>query len=220
MALSLLLDNADPSIWAKWLKLGVFNGITTNPSLLKEASQPCTLLNLKKLAQKAKSIECKELHIQAWGSSAKDIENFAMGIAELSTPEMQIHVKIPTNKEGSEVAKKLIAKDISITFTACHEIKQILIASAMRATYIAPYLGRINDQGKNGLEELVSMQKIIEKTNSSCKLLVASIRNISDIIHLASNGIDTFTINNEIAEEIYNCEATIRALEQFEKDAK
>ena len=69
-------------------------------------------------------------------------------LGKLSSPEMPVHVKIPITKIGSEAAKELIAAKISVTFTACFESKQVILAAAIGANYVAPYLGRINDQGR------------------------------------------------------------------------
>ena len=220
MSLRLLLDNADPQIWSKWLRSGVFNGITTNPTLLRKACQPCNLPNLKHLIQEAQDLGCKEFHVQAWGSSVQDIAKCGLAIGKFSSNEMQVHVKVPITKTGSEAAKELIKSDISVTFTACYEMKQVLIAASMNASYIAPYLGRINDQGRDGEMEIINMQKILDRSKSPCKILVASIRDINEICHLASQGIQSFTINNEIAEDLFECQATFNAEEKFERDVK
>ena len=211
MTLSLLLDNADPAIWGKWFRSGIFHGITTNPTLLKEAGQPCNLPRLKLLAQEAQKIGCKELHIQAWGQTTNEIVDCGISIGNLSTPQMHVFVKIPITKTGSEAAKELIKSNTLITFTACYEAKQVLIASSLGANYLAPYLGRIDDQGKDGAAELLTMQKILEGTCSTCKILVASIRDSSQINYLASKGISTFTINERIAKDLFKSKLTIEA---------
>ena len=220
MSLNLLLDSGDPEIWRKWLQLGIFNGITTNPNLLLQAGQPCKIESLKKLSETAKEIQCKELHLQAWGETPLEITKCGLKIAELSTSSLKVHVKIPITKQGCEAAKELIKSNISVTLTACYEVKQIIIASAIGANYVAPYLGRINDTGRDGIADLRTMEKILNNTSSSCKLLVASVREAQEINTLASHGIKTFTINNEIAEDLFTSKATKKASEEFEKATK
>ena len=133
---------------------------------------------------------------------------------------MKVHVKIPITQSGSEAAKLLISSNISVTLTGCYEAKQVLIAAALGATYIAPYLGRINDTGKDGLTELVTMQKILDRTSSKCKVLTASIREIKEINYLASNGISVFTINTKLVENLFDSKLTQQASKTFLKDAK
>ena len=219
MSVNFLLDNADPTSWSKWYKLGIFNGVTTNPTLLKEANQPCTLENLFFLAQEAKKLNYKELHIQAWGEDSLDLFKCGLAIGKLSTPNMHVHVKIPISKEGCKAAVELIKARISVTFTACYQVKQVLIASAIGCSYIAPYMGRINDEGRDGKAELINMQKVLEGTGSNCKILVASIRKATEMSYLACQGIKSFTINKEIAEELFECESTKKAIKKFQKDA-
>ena len=219
MAISLLLDNADPATWLKWFKQGIFHGITTNPTLIKKAGQKCTLANLKYLAQEANSIGYKEIHIQAWGESVEQIVDYGLTIGSLSTSQTKVYVKVPITKIGVEAANILIKSDIPITFTACYEAKQILIAASVGASYIAPYLGRINDEGRNGSTEVLEMGKILKGTSSKCKILVASIRNCREINYLAANGITTFTINSKIAEDLFYSNATLEASRVFEKDS-
>ena len=220
MSLNLLLDSGDPDVCREWLKTGIFRGITTNPTLLMKAGQTCTIENLKKLVQIAKEIKCKELHLQAWGRSSYEITNCGLRIGELSTSELKIHVKIPITKDGCEAAKELINANISVTLTGCYEVKQVIIASAIGATYIAPYLGRINDKGIDGIDYLISMKKILQNTKSNCKLLVASVRATQEINNLASNGIETYTINSTIAKELFESKSTQEASERFERDAR
>ncbi len=220
MSLTLLLDSADPTIWTKWFRSGIFHGITTNPTLLRKAGQPCTFPNLKQLTQRAKDIGCNEMHIQAWGNSFKEIKNCGITLGKLSSPEMPVHVKIPITKTGSEAAKELIAAKISVTFTACFESKQVLLAAAIGANYVAPYLGRINDQGRNGQAELITMKKILDRTCSHCKILVASIRDSDEICNLASHGIQIFTISDQLAEDFFNNETTLKAAQRFEIDTQ
>ncbi len=219
MSLNLLLDNADPSEWGKWLKSGIFNGVTTNPTLLKKAGQKCSLTNLKGLCKKAQDLGCKEIHIQAWGQNSDELANCGLSLAELSNKEIDVYVKIPITIEGIKAARRLLEHEVNITFTACYEAKQVLIATAIGAKYIAPYMGRINDLGKDGRQEITSMQRILEGLESHCKILVASIRSCEDINHLAANGVCTFTLSTDIAYKLLHSKETAKAAKIFEKDS-
>ena len=77
---------------------------------------------------------------------------------------------------------------------------------------------RIKDLNKDAVKEVLTMQRILDSLGSSCKLLVASIRNTSEINELALNGVSSFTINNRIAEDLFKSKATIQAANQFQKD--
>ena len=219
MSIEFLLDSANPSIWKAFNSFGLFQGITTNPSLLKRAKEPCSIENLRHLAVIAESLGYKKIHFQAWGRTAEDIVDCGKQIALISSNTIKVLVKIPITSAGIKAAKKLIATKIPITFTACYEPKQVLIASSLGAEYIAPYLGRINDQGQDGIAELILMQEILEGISSKCKLLVASIRDINEINYLASKRINVFTINEKLVQDLISSNTTLEAANLFEEDA-
>jgi transaldolase len=223
----LLLDSADPLSWAEWLPTGLFRGVTTNPTLLRRAAQPCRLDHLAALAAQALELGVQELHLQAWGA---DLLACGRALAQLAPGS--IWVKLPITKPGAAAARALIAEAIPVTFTACYEPAQVLLAAALGADYIAPYLGRISDQGRDGHAELIRMQRIVDTMNAlnranttaaaqapSLRLLVASLRSPDDLARLAAEGLGTFTISPSIAEALFAVEPTLAAADQFERDA-
>ena len=214
MALRLFLDSADPADWRQWLPTGLFHGVTTNPTLLKRAGQPCDLSSLRALSQEALSLGVRELHLQAWGS---DLLSCGRALADLAPG--RIWIKLPITRAGVEAASGLQADDLPITFTACYEPAQVLPAVALGADYIAPYLGRISDLGRDGHAELIRMQRAVDALGSPLRLLVASLRSTDDLARLAAEGLKTFTISAAIAEQLFAVEATEAAALQFELDA-
>jgi transaldolase len=211
MTLRLFLDCADPQAWGQWLPSGLFRGITTNPTLLRRAAQPCTLERLEQLTAEALALGAQELHLQAWGHDL-------LGCGRALAPG-RIWVKLPITRTGADAARTLIAEGHAITFTACYEPAQVLLAAALGAEYIAPYLGRIGDLGRDGHGELVRMQRCVEGVGSPLRLLVASLRSTDDLARLAAEGLDTFTISPAIAEALFAVEPTEAAAAQFERDA-
>ena len=214
MKLRLFLDSADPQAWREWLPSGLFHGVTTNPTLLKRAAQPCDLATLRALGQEALGLGVQELHLQAWGP---DLLTCGRALADLA-PE-RIWIKVPITRAGVEAARGLLADGLKVTFTACYEPAQVLLAAAVGADYIAPYLGRISDLGRNGHGELIRMQRCVESLESPLRLLVASLRQSDDLALLAAAGLNSFTISPAIAQALFAVEATEAAALQFEQDA-
>ncbi|MEX0588445.1 MAG: transaldolase family protein [Cyanobium sp.] len=218
MALRLFLDSADPKAWQQWLPNGLFHGVTTNPTLLRRASQPCSLGGLGELSRMALAYGIAELHLQAWGSTAAEMLQCGQALAALAPG--RIFVKLPVSLHGAEAARHLSRAGVPVTFTACYEVHQVLIAAALGAAYIAPYLGRINDQGRDGASEVIAMQRSLDGVGSSVRLLVASLRQPGELSQLAAAGLNTFTISPELAAALFSCEATAAACAQFENDAQ
>ena len=218
MALRLFLDSADPHAWQEWLPSGLFHGVTTNPTLLCRAAQTCSLDNLAALSATALSHGIAELHLQAWGPSPAEMLGCAEQLAALAPG--RIAVKLPVTRQGAAVGLVLGRRGIPVTFTACYEVHQVLVAAALGATYIAPYLGRINDLGRDGMAEVIAMQRCLEGVGSSVRLLAASLRQPGELSELAGAGLNTFTISPELAAELFSSGATAAASTQFELDAQ
>ncbi len=218
MALRLFLDSADPVAWRDWLPSGLFHGVTTNPTLLRRAGRPCTLAGLTQLSATALDHGIQELHLQAWGATAADLLHCGQSLAAIAPG--RIVVKAPVTRPGAEVARQLTAAGVPVTFTACYEPHQVLVAAALGARYIAPYLGRIGDQGRDGEAEVIAMQRSLEGIGSSVRLLVASLRHTHQLARLTQAGLTTFTISPAIAVGLFGSEATQAAADQFEEDAR
>jgi transaldolase len=217
MALRLLLDSADLQQWERWLPSGLFQGITTNPTLLRRAGQPCTLDHLSRMAAIATRLGCREIHLQTWGGDGE--HQLANGRALAALDPQRVFVKVPITREGAGVAHILIGEGVPVTFTACYEVAQVLVAAALGAHTIAAYLGRIGDLGRDGHGELIAMQRVLEGVGSSTRLLVASLREPGDLARLAAAGLAHYTISPGIAEGLFGSEATAAAAEQFGRDA-
>lgn len=217
MALRLFLDSADRDDWQTWLPTGLFHGVTTNPSLLRRAGVSCDWPSLAELCAQALAAGCRELHLQTWGSRAAVLVERGQALAALAPG--QVVVKVPVTQEGAVAARALITAGIPVTFTACYEVQQVLVAAALGAGYIAPYLGRISDLGRNGRAEIIAMQQALQGLGSSTRLLVASVREPMELAALAAAGLNTFTISAAVARGLFSSAATAAAAEAFEQDA-
>ena len=134
------LDTADTKEWDELLPRGMFHGVTTNPTLLTRANEPCTVSNLHALASKALSLQVNEFMCQTWGSTAHEMYRNGMEISEMDRE--RIVIKVPVTAEGTKAATMLAKSDVRICLTACYNSQQALIAGSMGVEYIAPYLGR------------------------------------------------------------------------------
>nr|WP_290225134.1 transaldolase family protein [Trichocoleus desertorum] len=212
----LCLDTADLKQWQIWLPTGLFYGITTNPLLLERAQVACTVEQLQQLAQQALALGAQEIQLQTWGNTVEALVSTGKRLAAI---DERVVVKVPITQVGTTAAAQLIAAGIPTTLTAVYAVHQVLIAAALGGAYAAPYLGRINDLGRNGREDLVAMQRSLAGTNSNTRLLVASIRSVDDITFLASHGLDTFTFSPAIAAALFEVAATEQAATDFEQAA-
>ncbi|MEA5466175.1 transaldolase family protein [Leptothoe sp. PORK10 BA2] len=217
MNLRLYLDTADVTAWETWLPVGIFYGVTSNPLLLERAHLPCTVESLTQLASKAFELGAKEVQLQTWGDTKQTLVGTGKALAAI---DPRVVVKVPITQLGTEAAAALIAAGVRVTLTAVYGVPQILIAAALGADYAAPYLGRINDAGGNGREDLAQMQRALDGVQSSTRILTASIRDVEDMAYLATQGLDTFTFSPQIAEALFSNRQTAAATAAFEGAAK
>ncbi len=217
MTLRLFLDSAASADWEAWLPSGLFYGVTTNPTLLRRAGEACDLATLERLCQRASTLGAREIHLQTWGRSVAEAADRGLALATLDP--QRVVVKVPIDHQGCLTARRLMAAGVRVTFTACYEASQVVVAAALGADYVAPYLGRICDRQRDGHREVITMQQALNSLDSGVRVLVASLRSRDDLPRLAAAGLNTFTISAAIAGDLFANADTIAAARTFEQDA-
>ncbi|KAL3765823.1 hypothetical protein ACHAWU_002618 [Discostella pseudostelligera] len=210
------LDTADTAEWDALLPLGLFHGITTNPTLLERANQPCTISSLHSLASKA-LLQTNEFMIQTWGSTPSEMYDNGMTLSIIDRE--RIVIKVPVTTKGTEVARRLMESGVRVCLTAGYDSKQALIAASLGVEYLAPYLGRMTDNGKDGFVECRRMQNIVDGLGSDTRILVASLRDAETLADLAVDGLDTFTFSPAVARMFFEEPLTDIAAAEFEEAA-
>jgi len=212
----LYLDSAKRPEWNEWLATGLFYGVTTNPTVLAAAGIPCEVKALTNLVHAALEHGIHEVHVQTWGPTAEVMIEHGRALAAINH---RVIVKVPITRAGIEVIRHLRSRDILTTFTALYAPHQALTAAVVGVEYAAPYLGRITEGGRDGHAEVIAMQTILNRLDSSTRLLVASVRSAGDIGVLAQSGVDTYTLTAEVAAELFNERQTLDAAAVFEEHA-
>jgi transaldolase len=215
--LKLLVDTAEVSTWERLLPSGVFYGVTTNPKLINQARLPCSVESLRRLAQAAFDLGANEIHLQVWGSSTAEMLAIGRELAEI---DPRVRVKVPGIRAGFPCARTLAGEGARVTLTALYAAQQTLAAISLGAAYAVPYLGRMNDAKMNGLAEVIAMQEIINQFPGSTRVLVASIRQLSDVVTLARHGVGVYALQPSLAEELLDHPLSIQAAADFEANAQ
>lgn len=215
--LRFLLDTADRGAWARLMPLGCFSGVTTNPVLLKAAGVPCGLPSITALVRQAVDLGAGEVHVQTWGRATDVYVERGLALAAISP---KVVVKVPITAEGASAAAVLRREGVRITLTAVYSPAQALAASALGAEYAAPYLGRMNDAGRDGFADIALMARAFREHRSATRILVASLRGPDDVVRLAAEGLDTFTLAPKHAAGLFADELTQQAVEAFEAAAE
>lgn len=133
----------------------------------------------------------------------------------------QLVVKIPATRQGLAVGARLIAQGVPVTWTAVYAPEQAHFAAQLGAAYAAPYLGRLEDSGADGLGLIAQMQALVaQRPASGTRLLVASIRSREAYLSLLKIGVGAITIPPRLFSELLDHPATLAAESGFLADAR
>lgn len=194
------LDSANRADWDEWLATGLFYGVTTDSGILAEAGVACTFAALSDLVHATVEHGIHEVHIQTWGDTADLMVEHGIALAAINH---RVVVKVPITRAGVAAVRRLRSREIKTSFAALHDPHQALIAAVVGVEYAAPYLGRTIDAERDGMTAIVAMQTILDRLDSSTRLLVASVRSADDLARLAQAGVDTYTFGAGVAAELF-----------------
>jgi len=213
--MKLFIDSAERELLDPLLETGLFEGVTTNPTLLARAG--VTLKQLPEFVSWARDRGAKTVFVQAWGETAEDYLTCA---SELLDRCGDVVVKVPATAAGVAAVRSLATGGVRTLLTGVYNHVQVVPAIIAGATYLAPYLGRMNDAGLDGVSEITQMQTVIERTLSETHILVASIRTPDKLADLAMCGVRDFTIAPKLWWEMLSEPLTDAAVGVFDADVR
>ena len=190
--------------------LGILDGVTTNPSLVSKTGK-----EFRKLLDEI-------LEIVDGPVSAEVIPTDYSGIVregrELSKIHRNIVVKVPLIKEGLKAVKTLSDEGIKTNVTLCFSPSQALLAAKAGATYISPFVGRLDDISTSGMDLISQIVQIYRNYNYETEVLVASIRHPLHLVEAALMGADVCTMPFDVINKLFNHPLTDAGLEKFLND--
>lgn len=192
--------------------MGILDGVTTNPSLVsKEGKDFKTLLNeILKIVDGPVSAEVV----------STDLNGILKEADELSAIHPNIVVKVPLLKEGIKAVKALSDKGIKTNVTLCFSASQALLAAKAGATYISPFVGRLDDISSDGMYLIEEIIQIYDNYGFETEVLVASCRHPLHVVEAAKMGADVATLPFSVIDKLFNHPLTDIGLEKFLSDWK
>ena len=190
--------------------LGILDGVTTNPSLL--AKEPGDFReNLKKICGIVKGPVSGEV-------TAKDYAGMMREGRDIAKIDEHMIVKVPLTKEGIRACKALSGEGIRVNVTLCFSPAQALLAAKAGATYISPFVGRLDDIATNGMGLIREIVDIYDNYEFATEILVASCRHPIHVVEAARMGADIATCPPAVIDAMFNHPLTNIGLEKFLKD--
>ncbi|MEE2694534.1 MAG: fructose-6-phosphate aldolase [Pseudomonadota bacterium] len=206
------IDTADVDEIAELVETGLVDGVTTNPSLMAktERSYQATLAEICGLVDGPVSAEV----------TAEKTETMLQEGRHLSKIAKNIVVKVPLTWDGLRACKILREEAIQVNVTLCFSPSQALLAAKAGATYISPFVGRLDDIGQNGMELIRAILEIYGQYEHSLqtKILVASVRSPLHVVEAARLGAQVVTVPAKVLKQMAQHPLTDKGLEAFLKD--
>ena len=211
--MKIFIDTANLNEIRKAKTLGLVDGVTTNPTLLsKEGEETETLI--RKISKELKG----PINVEVTGTMAEEIVKEARVMAAWGD---EIVIKIPINQEGLKAVKSLSSEGILTNVTLLFSPAQAILAAKAGATYICPFLGRLDDIGYNGLDLIQQIRGIYDNYDDiKTQIIVASVRNPIHVIEAGLIGAEIVTIPPAIIEQMVKHPLTDKGIAQFLEDAK
>ena len=210
-----ILDTADLAAIKHCNEFYPLAGVTTNPSIIAKAKTDFWPLveNIRAIIGKDKM-----LHVQTTETKAEAIVEEAKLLQERLGGEF--YVKIPIGEEGLKATMMLKEIGIKVTMTAIFTPAQALMAAMAGASFVAPYVNRLDNILGDGCEVVAEIVNQLENYGSDCKVLAASFKNAEQVHKCASYGCHSVTVTDDIMKLLISHPMTDAAIAGFEKDWK
>jgi transaldolase len=201
------IDTANLEQIKKGLEMGMVDGVTTNPSLIAKEDKPFEEILKDILAVVDGPVSAEVVSLEAEGMVEEAKVLAAMGD--------NIVIKIPMIIEGIKAVKQLTALDIKTNVTLVFSAAQALLAAKAGATYVSPFVGRLDDIGTPGMEVIAEIMNIFHNYGIDTEVIVASVRSPQHVMESAALGADIATIPLKVIEQLAKHPLTDIGIEQF-----
>lgn len=189
---------------------GFVDGVTTNPSLVAKTGkdQKELITEISKIVDGPISAEVIALDAPGMISEGE----------ELAKIHKNVVIKLPMTKDGMIACKHFSKKGIKTNVTLVFSANQALLAAKNGATYVSPFVGRLDDVGQTGMELIAEIRQVFNNYDFETKILAASLRHSQHVKECAMVGADTATLPFKVIEGLFNHPLTKSGLEQFMAD--
>lgn len=206
------IDSADLNAIAKFNDYGLVDGVTTNPSLIAKSGR-----DFKEVVAEI----CKMIDGPVSAEViATDYDNMMREAELLCNIADNVTIKLPLTMEGLKACKSLSKQNIMVNVTLCFSPLQALLAAKSGASFISPFVGRLDDLAQDGMQLIEQIRVIYDNYDYQTEILVASIRHPLHLLQAAELGADVATIPPAVIEKISHHPLTDKGLESFLSDWK
>ena len=203
-------DTAEISEIRELAATGLLDGVTTNPSLVHKSGRDF-LEVVREIAEVVKGPVSAEV-------VALDYDGMLREAEVLRKIADNITIKVPLTPDGLKACKSLTGEKTMVNVTLCFSAAQALLAAKAGATFISPFVGRLDDVGQNGMELIADVRQIYDQYDFPTEILVASVRHPMHVVEAAKIGADVMTAPPKIIWQLFKHPLTDNGIASFLKD--
>lgn len=205
-------DTAEIDEIRELVSMGLIDGVTTNPTLIAKAGR-----DFKEVVKEICSLVDGPVSAEVTALEADGMVSEGRHLAELAP---NIAVKVPLTWDGLKACRALTQGGTMVNVTLCFNANQALLAARAGATYVSPFIGRLDDMGLNGLEVIEEIRAIYDNYDFSTAILAASIRTVNHVKMCAIAGADVATVPPATLHNLVKHPLTDKGVELFTADWK
>lgn len=210
--MKIFLDTADTEIIRERFDTGLIDGVTTNPSLIRKSGR-----DPEAVYQEIKDMGVQDISMEVVGDAQTMLDE---GLRLVDKFGSVATIKLPMTKDGLLVCRELSKEKIRTNVTLIFCASQAVLAAKAGATYVSPFVGRLDDQSVAGLEVVRSISELYRIHRVPTQVLSASIRNVQRAIRSWYNGAEICTMPPKVFDQMYDHILTDKGLEIFDADWK
>lgn len=203
------LDTANVEAIKKAVGLGVCDGVTTNPTLVMKEGK-----DHKKVIQEIAEVVKGPISVEGVGETAKEMAKEAEEFAKWAP---NVVIKVPMTKEGMKAVHVLKEKGIKTNVTLVFSPSQALLAAKAGASYVSPFVGRLDDVSHDGMDLVRAIMEIYRNYGFNTEVIVASVRHPGHVIEAARAGAHIATVPAAILEKLWNHPLTDKGIKTFKE---
>lgn len=211
-----MADTADIPVLKKLYDFFPLQGVTTNPTIIKNSGTKLS----EAVGSILKIIGHGMIHMQVISDMADDMVKEAKAYKSYFDLGDNFYVKIPVTRQGYKAIRILSDAGINVTATAVFTEQQALVASRAGASFVAPYVSRLDNISSHGIDVVKDIVKNLNDYKLPTKVLAASFKTVDQIYRVCMNGAHSVTVSPELLEKLINHPMTDIAVETFKEDSE
>ncbi len=208
--MQIFADTADTKVLAELIETGLIDGVTTNPSLIAKSGR-----NILEVIKEICGMCDGPISAEVAATDAPTMIKEGEKLAKIAS---NVVIKVPLTGEGLKATKEFSSQGLMTNVTLCFSVTQALLAAKAGATYVSPFVGRLDDQGADGMQLIQDIRQVYDNYSFDTEILAASLRNNVHVAQAALAGADAATLPPQTFRDMFKHPLTDKGLQTFLAD--